>query len=539
MMSPVSRYLSLMGRLMKRSRLTVGAGVLLVAGSSLAGTASAAVPTPPPNGQVGSDGYGDTIQVSGPGGGATTLPGGQTVDYKVTVNQVRPGHGAHIGFFVMPPGQGSSLTLPTGWTAEVTSPNGTCTAGGGIDPMWSYGCDLGGGLTTFDVKVTVPPLTSGPWDFDVRADWEYADANVNNDYSLYGHWDLGYTPAAPVSPPPPPPPVIPPPPVLPQPAPVQTRLGADDRIGTAIKVAEAGYGTGGKQAKVAVLSREDGYADALAGNALAAQKGGPLLLTGSAGLDPRVKAELRARMAPGSTVYVLGGAAALSPQVDADLRALNLVPRRLQGQDRYATSVAIAKEISARPHSVLVATGDDYPDALAAGAAAATDPAGGVVILSDGKATVGAASAYLATGIDPSTTHVYGVGGQGVAALNGIATLRGHFVPLAGLDRFATDLAVASDPTLYPAAPTTVGVATSANWPDALAGGAAVGAAHAPLLLADPSGPAAAMRAWLSGHRATLQTMSVFGGAAVVSQHVATEFGDAAWGAGRWSYRAV
>ena len=41
-----------------------------------------------------------------------------------------------------------------------------------------------------------------------------------------------------------------------------------------------------------MISRSDEFADALGGSALAAQKGGPLLLTATNGLDPRVRDEL-------------------------------------------------------------------------------------------------------------------------------------------------------------------------------------------------------------------------------------------------------
>jgi hypothetical protein len=38
---------------------------------------------------------------------------------------------------------------------------------------------------------------------------------------------------------------------------------------------------------------------------------------------------------------------------------------------------------------------------------------------------------------------------------------------------------------------------------------------------------------------ASLTTMSVFGGPVVVSPNVASQFGNAAWGPGRWDYRAL
>ncbi|NUR61730.1 MAG: cell wall-binding repeat-containing protein [Catenulispora sp.] len=325
---------------------------------------------------------------------------------------------------------------------------------------------------------------------------------------------------------------------------VVQRLAGADRIGTAVATADAAYSPlhpGTTRAKTAVISRADSFADALAGNALAAQKHGPLLLTGSASLDPRVAHELSALLDADSTVYVLGGPQALSPQIDAQIRALGMTPKRLAGTDRFSTATAIAAEVATHPHTVLVATGTNFPDALAAGAAAATDPDGGVVLLTDDKTVPSATRAYL-NSVNPATTKVYGVGRQGVAALNTTA-LTGHFTPLAGDDRCGTDLAVANDTTLFPA-PLAAGVATGENWPDALSGGAYVGALKSPLLLTEHSLDSMGTSIsvvhadfWLMAHTLTLQQVSVFGGSAVYGDSYVKGFGQAAFGAGNFDVR--
>jgi hypothetical protein len=325
------------------------------------------------------------------------------------------------------------------------------------------------------------------------------------------------------------------------PRPTVTRLAGGDRIATSVAVADAAYNParpGTAKASVAVISRQDNYADALPGNALAAQKHGPLLLAGATKLDPTVAAELKTILAPGSVVYILGGEKALSPQIIADITALGLSPHRLSGDDRFATATTIAAEISPHPHTVLVATGTNYPDALAAGAAAANDPQGGVVLLTNDGKVPAATQNYLA-GVDPSSTKVYGVGGQGVTALNALPGFAGRFTPLQGNDRWATDMAVASSTALFPNI-SAVGVATGTNWPDALSGGAYAGAQHAPLLLVDNGGGTAAEMAvihWLNGHSANLAQLTVFGGQQVVQDGILHEVGDSAFGTGNWDRR--
>ncbi|NUR31173.1 MAG: hypothetical protein HOV83_35900, partial [Catenulispora sp.] len=268
------------------------------------------------------------------------------------------------------------------------------------------------------------------------------------------------------------------------------RIGGADRVETAIDASQWSYGragAGGRQASVAVVSRSDQFADALGGSALAAQKGGPLLLTGTDGLDPRVRDELKRVLKGGSKVYVLGGTAALSPAVEAQIKALGFTTERLAGPDRFATSVAVAHAVSAHPHTVMVATGVKFPDALAAGAAAAQDPDGGVVVLSDEGTLPAPVKGYL-SGVTPGTSDVYGVGGQGVAALKtGFPQWTGKVTPLSGADRFATAAAIASSKLFTSHGPVgRIGLATGMGWPDALSGGALIATQHGPLLLTDP-----------------------------------------------------
>ncbi|WP_194906331.1 cell wall-binding repeat-containing protein [Catenulispora rubra] len=318
------------------------------------------------------------------------------------------------------------------------------------------------------------------------------------------------------------------------------RIGGTDRVATSIAVSQWSYssaGAGGTQAKVAVLSRSDQFADALGGSALAAQKNGPLLLTATGQLDPRVGAELRRILAPGSTVYVLGGFSALSPAVEQQIRGLGLTPVRLKGNDRFETSAAVAAAISPHPHTVMVATGRNFPDALAAGAAAAQDPAGGVVLLSDDGTLPAAGKRFLA-GTDPHSAAVYGVGGQGVKALaSAFPQWAGLTTPLKGSDRYSTAAAVAGSALFTAHGPVPyVGLATGDAWPDALSGGALIGRLHGPLLLTTkasqylPQPQLDYLRA-LAPH---LSGITVFGGENAVATEVEVNTGESGLGRDRF-----
>ncbi|GAA1968871.1 cell wall-binding repeat-containing protein [Catenulispora subtropica] len=332
--------------------------------------------------------------------------------------------------------------------------------------------------------------------------------------------------------PPDPAPVVPPIASIPAGTHAAVRLGGQDRILSAIATADFAFGDGRPKAAVAVIARSDGYADALAGNALAAQKRGPLLLTGSDSLDPRVAQELGRVLPQGSVVYVLGGTSAVSKHTEDQLRAAGYVVNRIGGMNRFQTATGIARAISSQPHTVMVATGTNFPDALAAGAAAAQDPAGGVVVLTSDSAMPAETAEYLRA-LNPATTAVYSVGGQATSAMAAIPALSGHYTPLRGADRYATTLAVASNKTLFPH-PATVGLATGANYPDALAGGAFVGLMHGPILLSDGGSVPAGELGWLHGQGTGIGTLAVFGGPAAVPDSALKAAANAIWSPGDW-----
>ncbi|NUR61492.1 MAG: hypothetical protein HOV87_22945 [Catenulispora sp.] len=310
------------------------------------------------------------------------------------------------------------------------------------------------------------------------------------------------------------------------------RMGGADRIDTAIDASRLGYddaGTGGRQAGGAVITRADSFADALAGSALAAKLHAPLLLTDTHSLDGRVAAELKRVLKPGAQVTLLGGADVMSQRVADQVAGLGFTTRRLEGPDRYATATAIAGAISPNPARVLVATGNNFPDALAAGAAAGAGDAAGkdtVVLLSNDltlpSSTAGYLSAHSAAGVD-----LVGIGDQGVAALRTVFPAD-RVRTAAGVDRFATAAAVARTFFSGATTPHSVGVAVAYNWPDALSGGALLGAHTAPLLLADGAQLPAIEGDYVADNAASVNEVLVFGDTGVVPNAAAFAVGDRA-----------
>ena len=290
------------------------------------------------------------------------------------------------------------------------------------------------------------------------------------------------------------------------------RISGDTRLATAIAASQDQFATSGS-AKAVVLTRADTYPDALAGVPLAARVGGPLMLTASSSLDPTVRAEIVRLLPAGATVYILGGTAAVSPAVQTTITGLGFTVQRIAGADRFATAVAVAVALG-QPTTVFEATGLNFPDALAGGPAAIN--LGGAILLTNGSSQAPATAAYLAA--HAGGAH-YTLGGPAAAADPAA-------IAVAGADRYATAARVAA--TFF-ATPTSVGVATGTNFPDALAAGPDLASKSSPLLLVPPVGVLpVGTAAELLRFSGTLRTTLVFGGAASVSDDVAAQAGQLA-----------
>lgn len=261
------------------------------------------------------------------------------------------------------------------------------------------------------------------------------------------------------------------------------RVAGSDRYATAVAASQTHWAAGAADA--VVLASGADYPDALAGGPLAAHVGGPLLLTDPHTTDAATLAEIvRVLGTPGSgphkTVYVLGGAGAVSDNVLRQLRALPIpvTVQRIGGTDRFDTARRIAALIGPT-RQVVVASGLTFADALAAGPLAVKDDA--PILLSNGPSLDAATAAQIAT--HPQITAV---GGPAAAAVRAGVALGGKtFTDLHGPDRYATAAAVL-DAYDAGSAPASFALASGANFPDALAGGALAAAEGEPLLLTDP-----------------------------------------------------
>jgi hypothetical protein len=237
---------------------------------------------------------------------------------------------------------------------------------------------------------------------------------------------------------------------------------------------------------------------------------------------------------PHATVYLLGGVNALSNKVLAQVAALGFNPVRVAGADRDETAVKIAQQITSTPQTILVATGKNYPDALAAGAVAGAQ-SNAVVLLSDDNTLSATTKSYLVANHHAGQV-LLGVGNQGSNALTTLYPSTTITAQFRGHDRFGTATGLASYFYSGTSHPLTIGVATGYNWPDALGGGALLGAHPGPLLLTEGNALSADEAAYVQANSSQTEEIVLFGGEAVVPPAAAKSFGDTVAGAGNWDY---
>ncbi|MDI3090172.1 cell wall-binding repeat-containing protein [Priestia megaterium] len=137
------------------------------------------------------------------------------------------------------------------------------------------------------------------------------------------------------------------------------RIAGADRYETAVAISKKGWVNG---ANTIVLARGDLFADALSGVPLAHKLNAPILLTRSDKLPAPTKKEIERLKT--KNVVILGSPIAVSDSIEKTIKQMGIKVKRIAGKDRYETSVAISKELGATKEKAVIATGENFPDAL-------------------------------------------------------------------------------------------------------------------------------------------------------------------------------
>ncbi|WP_350342414.1 cell wall-binding repeat-containing protein [Proteinivorax tanatarense] len=255
------------------------------------------------------------------------------------------------------------------------------------------------------------------------------------------------------------------------------RISGPCRYTTAVEVSKEGWPLG---ADIAVLASGEDFPDALAGAPLAYQMNAPILLTGKDSLHDATKQELK-RLGV-NHIYILGGENAVSSTVDKQLKSLGYQVTILSGRDRYETAIEIGNELRKenQEDTIILATGNNYPDALSIAPVAAKKS---VPILFTPKDHLRDTTNEAIAKWDVKNVVI--VGGENAVSKSVVTQLENEGVTInriSGADRYETSLEIAKefDTGYYNG----VVVATGEDFPDALASSVLAAQTGKPILLA-------------------------------------------------------
>jgi peptidoglycan hydrolase-like amidase/putative cell wall-binding protein len=297
------------------------------------------------------------------------------------------------------------------------------------------------------------------------------------------------------------------------------RVSGSGRVATAVSASQRFWDSAGS----ALLATAEDYPDALAASPLAARLDAPMLLTPTDELADSVRAEL-SRLGV-NKVWLLGGDQALSPAVERELSEAGYATERLGGSGRYDTAQQVASQAGlASNGEVLLALGQDWPDAVALGALVAAGEPQPVLLTGEdslpeptkvGLEQLEAETVTIVGGIDVISSQV-------TDELEGL----GYGVRrLAGPSRFATSAAVADEALSRTQGGAPMVFASGGGYADALAAGALAARVDGTLSLV-PQGDltnTTRMDRFLSQAGSRLTTGVVVGGELAVSERVADQ----------------
>jgi putative cell wall-binding protein len=308
---------------------------------------------------------------------------------------------------------------------------------------------------------------------------------------------------------------------------VTTYSGAD-RYGTSAAIAEAKFPNGVPGGHV-ILASGGNFPDALAANYLAGQLDAPVLLTPATASDPdfpETTAAL-AKLLIGSTkdITIVGGTAAVGADVMTALQGDGYTVNQIGGATRFDTAQLIDTQSGETPGpgvsgnaTAIIATGDNFPDALAAGPLAWDKHF--PVILTDGSLTTLSPEAQATLSTD-AIKNVLIMGGSAAInpGINAQLTSLGITIDkqFAGADR--TDTAgqfEAYITSTYGFSTGSVILASGGNYPDALSAGALGGDPQGILLTEPDLTLGTYTTAEMNALAATASALVVVGGSAAV-----------------------
>lgn len=297
------------------------------------------------------------------------------------------------------------------------------------------------------------------------------------------------------------------------------RFWGQDRIDTAIAIAKANFT--GKVSNV-VLAASSNFPDALSGSPLAYKLNAPILLVGDTEADQaKIINYIKENMDSAGKVYILGGYGVVTKAFEDKVTASGYSSvKRLGGADRYETSAKIAKELNAAENTpVIIASGENYPDALSISSIAAVN---GHPILLVSKDSISNLVIEQLKTINPGKVFIAGLqGAVGSSVENQIPQLLGKnaniITRIGGQNRYETSIEIAK---YFNLDGNNVCISTGNSFPDAVAGSIYAARHNSPVILVDRA-LTEAQKQYIIGRKTT--GIAIFGGEGVVNKSIESQ----------------
>ncbi len=303
-----------------------------------------------------------------------------------------------------------------------------------------------------------------------------------------------------------------------------SRIYGATRYQTAVEISKKGWSS----ASTVVLATGENFPDALAAAPLAYAYDGPILLTLPDSLPSDTKNEI---IRLGATkVFLIGGTGAISATVESAVKAISssISVSRIGGLDRYETAYLIGKELKSKKGSAMsttavIATGLNFPDALAVSSLAAYKS---MPILLVKKDIIPWSTSQGISEFGITSTII--MGGTGVVS-DAVAAKLPSSSRYSGANRFETAKALAEAATSLGMSWSKVLIATGYNFPDALAGGPYGGKTSSIILLVFPTDldSSLATKTFLTNNKGKISEIYILGGQGAVSSTVETQINNA------------
>ncbi|WP_430790465.1 cell wall-binding repeat-containing protein [Virgibacillus flavescens] len=152
------------------------------------------------------------------------------------------------------------------------------------------------------------------------------------------------------------------------------RLHGATSIDTAIEISQYGWNNLSTKSiklneddvtgKFVIVATANQFPDSLSAAPLATYLDSPILLVNRDYLSDNLVNELN-RLSP-SDVIIIGGESAVSNQLEGEIDTIGYTTHRLQGANRYETSIAVNEAIPYESNKAFVVSGEKFPDALSA-----------------------------------------------------------------------------------------------------------------------------------------------------------------------------